>query len=219
MSDNLTRRSFLLTGAAAAAFTIVPRSVLGGPRHIAPSDKLNIAGIGIGGQGAANLRNLETENIVALCDVDPLNYAAKTIAKYPKAKVYVDFREMLEKEQDLDAVVIATPDHTHAVISMAAMKAGKHVYCQKPLTHDVYEARMLAEAAGEIRRRDPDGNPGPLRRWHPPDYRVDPVGDDRRGAPGRCLVRSDLLPLGARLLELEVWLRPAQGNDAPFPRG
>ena len=147
LNEKFGRRDFLLTTAAAAAFTIVPSSVLGGPRHIAPSEKINIGGIGIGGQGASNLKALEGENIIALCDVDPLNYAAKTIKKYPKAKVYVDFREMLEKQKDLDAVVIATPDHTHAVITMAAMKAGKHVYCQKPLTHNVWEARTIAEAA------------------------------------------------------------------------
>ena len=144
------RRDFLKTTAAlGAAFTIVPRHVLGGPRHVAPSEKLNIAGIGIGGQGASQMKHLETENIVALCDVDPLNYAAKTIAKYPQAKVYTDYRELLAKQKDLDAVVIATPDHTHAVITMAAMKAGKHVYCQKPLTHSVWEARMIAKAAKE----------------------------------------------------------------------
>jgi predicted dehydrogenase len=100
--------------------------------------------------GAANLRNLESENIVALCDVDP-NYAAGTINRYPNAKLYVDYREMLDKQKDVDGVVIATPDHTHAVISMAAMRAGKHVYCQKPLTHDVYEARRLAQAAKELK--------------------------------------------------------------------
>ena len=111
---------------------------------------MNIAGIGVGGMGAGNLRNVESENIVALCDVDP-NYASGTINRYPKAKVYVDYREMLDKQKDIDGVVIATPDHTHAVISMAAIRAGKHVYCQKPLTHDVYEARMLAKAAKEAK--------------------------------------------------------------------
>jgi predicted dehydrogenase len=146
---NLTRRMFLgATAAAAAAFTIVPRAVLGGPRNITPSEKMNVAGIGISGMGAGNLKNLESENIVALCDVD-FAYAAKTFQRYPGAKTYKDYREMIEKQKDIDAVLVATPDHTHAVISMAAMKAGKHVYCQKPLTHDVYEARMLAQAAKE----------------------------------------------------------------------
>ncbi len=143
---SITRRSFLGTAASAAAFTIVPAHVLGGPRHRPPSEKLNIAGIGVGGMGHGNLAALESENIVALCDVDP-NYAAKSISKYPRAKVWTDYREMLEKQKDIDAVLIATPDHTHAVITMAALKAGKHVYCQKPLTHDIYEARAVVKAA------------------------------------------------------------------------
>jgi predicted dehydrogenase len=146
--QHISRRRFLGTTAAAAAFTIVPRHVLGGARHMAPSEKLNIAGIGVGGMGKSNLSQLESENIVALCDVDHV-YAAGTFKKYPQAKVYTDFREMLDKEKSIDAVMIATPDHTHAVISMEAMRRGKHVYCQKPLTHDVYEARMLAKAARE----------------------------------------------------------------------
>jgi len=154
MTEKLTRRDFVrqtaLAAGASAAMAVVPRHVLGGPRHIAPSEKMNIAGIGIGGMGAGNLRNMESENIVALCDVDE-NYAARTIKRYPDAKFYVDYREMLDKRKDIDGVMIATPDHTHAVISMAAIRAGKHVYCQKPLTHDVYEARMLAQAAKEAK--------------------------------------------------------------------
>jgi predicted dehydrogenase len=154
MAERCSRRHFVkqsaLLASAAAAVSIVPRHVLGGPRTIPPSEKMNIAGIGIGGMGKGNLRNLETENIVALCDVDP-GYAAKTIERYPQAKFYVDFREMLDKQKDIDGVLIATPDHTHAVISMAAMRAGKHVYCQKPLCHDVYEARTLARTAKECK--------------------------------------------------------------------
>jgi predicted dehydrogenase len=150
MTPRSTRRNFLKTAALAATVTIVPRHVLGGPRHVAPSDKMNVAGIGVGGMGGANLHALEGENIVALCDVDP-SYAAHTIKRYPRAKLYADYRQMLERQKDIDGVVVATPDHTHAVISMAAMRAGKHVYCQKPLTHDVYEARMLARAAKEYK--------------------------------------------------------------------
>jgi len=146
--QRISRRRFLAATATTAAVTIVPRHVLGGPRNTPPSGKLNIAGIGIGGMGKSNLRQLESENIVALCDVDH-KYAAGTFKRYPKAKVYTDFRKMLDKQKDIDAVVIATPDHTHAVISMEAMRRGKHVYCQKPLTHDVYESRMLAKAAKE----------------------------------------------------------------------
>jgi len=120
--------------------------VLAGPGRTAPGEKLNIAGIGVGGMGRTNLRNLKGENIVALCDVDE-QYAGKTFKEFPKAKTFRDYRKMLDKQKDIDAVVIATPDHTHAVIAAAAIKAGKHVYCQKPLTHDVYEARKLTEAA------------------------------------------------------------------------
>lgn len=150
--SNLTRRSILRAGGAAAAFNILPGRVIGGVRQPGPNDKVNIAGIGIGGMGASNLASLAAanENIVALCDVDH-DYAAKTIAKYPSAKLWTDYREMLEKQKDIDAVVIATPDHTHAVIAMAAMKAGRHVYCQKPLCHDVNEARTLAKAAEETK--------------------------------------------------------------------
>lgn len=154
MATKTTRRAVLKRAAAVAgavgAAMVVPRHVLGGPRQIPPSEKMNVAGIGIGGMGAGNLANLESENIVALCDVDS-NYAANTIKKYPKARFFVDYREMLDKQKEIDGVVIATPDHTHAVISMAAMRSGKHVYCQKPLTHDVYEARMLAKAAKECK--------------------------------------------------------------------
>jgi predicted dehydrogenase len=144
----INRRHFLTATATVTAATIVPRHVLGGSQHTPPSEKLNIAGIGVGGMGRSNLRELESENIMALCDVDHV-YAAETFKRYPQAKVYSDYREMLDKEKGIDAVMIATPDHTHAVIAMEAMRRGKHVYCQKPLTHDVYEARMLAKAARE----------------------------------------------------------------------
>jgi predicted dehydrogenase len=147
-AKHIDRRGFLAGAAVTTAVTIVPRHVLGGAGNIAPSEKLNIAGIGVGGMGASNLKQLESENIVALCDVDH-EYAGKTFKRYPKAKVYTDFRKMLDKQNDIDAVVIATPDHTHAVIAAEAMRRQKHVYCQKPLTHDVYESRMLAKIAKE----------------------------------------------------------------------
>ena len=125
----------------------------------APSNKLNIAGIGVGGMGAANLKKCVNENIVALCDVDD-DYAAKTYKTYPKAKVYRDYRVMLEEQKDIDAVVIATPDHTHAVITMAAMQLGKHIFLQKPLTHTVYEARKITEAARYYSVQTQMGNQG-----------------------------------------------------------
>ncbi len=156
----ITRRRFLgATSTAVAAFSVVPRHVLGAPSQRAPGEKLNIAGIGVGGMGSGNMKNLESENIVALCDLDQF-FAASTFKRYPKARAWTDYREMLDKQKDIDAVMIATPDHTHAVITMAAIKAGKHVYCQKPLTHDVYEARMVAKAAKEARVATQMGNQG-----------------------------------------------------------
>ncbi|MHC4099250.1 MAG: Gfo/Idh/MocA family protein, partial [Planctomycetota bacterium] len=141
----ITRRQFLGGAAAAAAFTIVPRHVLGGAGRTPPSEKLNIACIGIGGMGAGDVGQVSTENIVALCDVD-WRHAAGTFAKYPRAKKYRDFRRMLEKEaKNIDAVTVSTPDNLHAVAAMMAIKNGKHVYCQKPLAHDVFEVRRLTE--------------------------------------------------------------------------
>jgi len=157
----ISRRDFIGTAAAAAAFSVVPRQVLGGPGYTPPSETVNVAGIGVGGQGRTDLRNLKSAgaNIVALCDVDQ-DFAAKTYRDYPEAKVYVDYREMLEKQKDIDAVMIATPDHSHAVIAMAAMKGGKHVYCEKPLTRCVSEARALTEAARKYKVATQMGNWG-----------------------------------------------------------
>ncbi|WP_161541458.1 Gfo/Idh/MocA family protein [Rhodothermus marinus] len=145
----ISRRRFLGTMATAgAAFTIVPRHVLG-RGFVPPSDKLNIACIGVGGRGAWNVRGVSSENLVAFCDVDD-ERAAETYRAFPNVPRYKDFRVMLEREGDrIDAVVISTPDHTHAVAAMMAIQMGKHVYCEKPLTRTIYEARRLAEAARE----------------------------------------------------------------------
>ncbi|MBW8041474.1 MAG: Gfo/Idh/MocA family oxidoreductase [Planctomycetes bacterium] len=156
----ISRRDFLGSAAAAAAFTIVPRHVLGGSGNTPPSEKLNIAGIGVGGRGSGDISGVSSENIVALCDVD-WKHAAGTFRRYPKARQYHDFRKMLDKEdKNIDAVVVATPDHIHAPASMAAMKRGKHVYCEKPLTHSVYEARQMAEAARKYKVATQMGNQG-----------------------------------------------------------
>jgi predicted dehydrogenase len=156
----IPRRTFLgCTVAATTVFTIVPRQVLGGKGVTSPSDKLNIAGIGIGGMGQNNLAASESENIVALCDVDS-DYAAKTFNKYPQARRYKDFRVLLDQQKGLDAVIVATPDHTHAVIALAAIQRGKHVYVQKPMTHSVYEARVLTEAARRHKVMTQMGNQG-----------------------------------------------------------
>ncbi|MCX7826146.1 MAG: Gfo/Idh/MocA family oxidoreductase, partial [Verrucomicrobiae bacterium] len=158
---SLNRRSFLRrTTAAIATVQVLPGYVLGLNGQTPPSRKLNIAGVGVGGMGRNNLKRCaETENIVALCDVDP-NYAAKTFQDYPAAKTYTDFREMLDKQKDIEAVVIATPDHTHAVVAMACMKAGKHVYVQKPLAHSVNEVRAMTEAARKYKVVTQMGNQG-----------------------------------------------------------
>jgi len=156
----INRRQFLGGAAAVAAFTIVPRYVLGGPRQIPPSEKLNIVSIGIAGRGADVLDGVKSQNIVALCDVD-WKHAAGTFKRFPNAKKYRDFRKMLEEEdKNIDAVTVATPDHVHAAASIMAIKMGKHVYCEKPLTHSVYEARKVAEAAREHKVATQMGNQG-----------------------------------------------------------
>ena len=158
--NQLSRRQFMGGAAiASAAFMIVPGRVLGLDGSKPPSDKLNIAGIGIGGQGGHDLDQMTSENIVALCDVD-WTHAAHTFKKFPDAKQYKDYRKMLDDQKDIDAVVVGTPDHHHAFASMAAMQQGKHVYCEKPLTHSVWEARFLARAAREHKLATQMGNQG-----------------------------------------------------------
>ena len=192
-SLNFSRRDFLGTIAATAAFTIVPRSVLGGVGYTPPSDMVNLAGIGVGAQGGSDIQNIASPdvpiqrrqgagytsfsqpyagiapqrvvrqasdnpiqaaerptvkhaNIYALCDVDH-DYSGHILAGYPNAKKYQDFREMIDKEKEIDAVLIGTPDHTHAVIAAYAMNAGKHVFVEKPMCKTIYEARFLANLA------------------------------------------------------------------------
>jgi predicted dehydrogenase len=166
-----SRRKFLgAASTAAAGFMVVPRHVVGGTqKKKAPSDTLNIACVGVGGMGASDTRGVRSENIVALCDVDDemiarllrnedLEPAEKVM--YEKAAKYRDFRRMLEKEKAIDALTVTTPDHNHAVIAMAAIKLGKHVYVQKPLTHTIKEARLLTQAAKEANVVTQMGNQG-----------------------------------------------------------
>ncbi|MBC7903786.1 MAG: Gfo/Idh/MocA family oxidoreductase, partial [Gemmatimonadaceae bacterium] len=162
-SSNPSRRKFIRnTSLAAGSFFIVPRHVLG-RGFVAPSDKLNIAGIGVGGKGHSDLTEFAKSpnvNIVALCDVDDVA-AEKSVKKFPNAKYYKDFREMLDKEKNnFDACSISTPDNVHAVATLAAMKLGKHVYTQKPLTHDIFEARILSQAAKKYKVVTQMGNQG-----------------------------------------------------------
>ena len=179
-----TRRQFLGAAAAAATLTIVPRHVLGGPGVVAPSDKVNIAIVGAGGQGRTDARSLfqeEDAHVIAVCDVaektdlSPFYYGGSGGRQAVKAEVeehygketsgfrcaeYEDFRVMLEKEKAIDAVLCATPDHAHAVVSIVSMKLGKHVYCEKPLTHNVWEARQVAKVAKETGLATQMGNHG-----------------------------------------------------------
>jgi len=155
----ISRRGFVSLAGAAAAISIVPRHAVAGSGKTSPNEKLHIAGIGVGGMGASNLAACSAENIVALCDIDS-DYAGKTFAKYPRAKQYRDFREMLDRQKDIDAVIVATPDHSHAVIALTAIRHGKHVYVQKPMTHSVHEARVLTEAARKHKVMTQMGNQG-----------------------------------------------------------
>jgi len=229
-NSDKSRRKFLKKSIVIPSIFIVPRHVLGGIGYTSPSDKLNIAGVGVRkwGMGSGNLSQCESENIVALCDVDYKSSVA-TFNKYPKAKVYKDFRIMLENQTDIDAVVVATPDHNHAVITMMAMKMGKHVYCQKPLTHTVYEARAITEAARKYKVQTQMGNQGrssdeirKLKEWI----------DDGAIGPVRELYAWTDRPIGGNAwdtfavkakskekppipdgLDWDLWLGPAKYRD------
>ena len=154
----VTRRRFLKTTATAAtAFTILRA---GSARSYAANERLNIAAIGVSGQGAGDIENLKSQNIVALCDVD-WRHAAGTFKKFPDAKRFKDYRKLFDTMAgQFDAVIVATPDHHHAPASMAALRLGKHVYCEKPLTHTAWEARAIAKAAREAKVATQMGNQG-----------------------------------------------------------
>lgn len=153
------RRNFLKqSGLTAAGITIVPSLTVSGLGHKAPSDKMNIAGVGIGGKGYPNLKAMSQENIVALCDVD-WKYSDRTFKEFPNAKRYWDWRKMFdEMGKSIDGVMVATADHTHAIVSATALTIGKHVYCQKPLTHSVYESRLLTKLAAKHKVATQMGN-------------------------------------------------------------
>lgn len=164
--SEVSRRKFIKSAGMAAGFTIVSSHVLGKSLgYTAPSDKLNIAGIGVGGVGRRNLTNMNTENIVALCDVD-WKYAAKTFNDYPKAQRFKDWRVMFDEiGKSIDGVMVATPDHTHAGVAAHAITLGKHAYVQKPLTHSVYESRLLTKLAEKHQVATQMGNQGNSFAW------------------------------------------------------
>ena len=161
LRKQISRRGFLQSAAASAAvFHVIPGSALGLNGATPPSERLNVAAIGAGGQGGSDIRQFKNENVVALCDVD-WRQAAGTFNDFPQAKQYKDFRIMLqEMDAAIDAVVVGTPDHVHALATIMALKMGKHVYCEKPLTHSVWEARQVANAARDAKRATQMGNQG-----------------------------------------------------------
>ena len=212
----VSRRHFLASTAGVAAFTIVPGRVLADP----PSEKLNIAGIGVGGRGHGDLHEVRSENIVAICDVD-WKYAGKVFNAYPKAKRYRDYRTMFDKEnRNIDAVVIATPDHTHAVISLAAIERGKHVYCEKPLAHSIYEVRKVTEAARKAGVATQLGNQGQaseatrLTCEYILDGAIGPVREIHswcnRPISPRGIGRPSETPPVPESLDWDLWLGPAK---------
>ncbi|MBE3133925.1 MAG: Gfo/Idh/MocA family oxidoreductase [Acidobacteria bacterium] len=218
----LSRRAFLGGVAATAAFTIVPRYVLGGAPGRAPSDKINIAGIGVGGQGHGDVREVSGgNNIVALCDVDEQK-AGGIFKEFPDARKFRDFRKMFDAMgKGIDAVVIATPDHTHAVVAMAAIQRGKHVYCEKPLAHSVAEVRALTKAAADRRVITQLGNQGhsseSIRMFC--EWIWDgAIGKVQRIDCGCSAVNSGIDALGQikqtppvpATLDWDLWLGPAQ---------
>ncbi|MEB2784459.1 Gfo/Idh/MocA family protein [Algoriphagus persicinus] len=202
--EGQTRRDFIKNAAMASSFMIVPRHVLGGVGFIAPSDQLNLAAIGAGGKGASDIRNASVngrERVAALCDVDFSGSAKASVERFPEAKRYADFREMLDKEKDIDAVTISTPDHVHGPAAKYAMERGKHVYVQKPMTHNIKEARMLTEMARSQKVVTQMGNQGGsnellklVQKW---------VDDDKIG----------------KISKVEVWTnRPVWPQGGAFPK-
>ena len=195
---NVTRRQFLAATSTALAFPYVGR-VLGA------NDKLNVGVVGVTGRGASNLKGVSGENIVALCDVSASNLAGAK-KQFPNAKTYSDFRKMLE-QKDLDAVVCSTPDHTHAIVGVSALKSGRHLYCEKPLAHTVSEVRAMSEAARKHKRTTQMGN------------------QIHSGTNYRRVV--ELVQSGAigEVKEVHVWSNATYGkinlspDDVPIPKG
>jgi predicted dehydrogenase len=249
-TTRISRRDFLGGAVAAStAFTVVPRYVLGGAGHTPPSEKVNIAVIGTGGQGLHNIRALFGQadaQIIAVCDVNEESdysrfYYKGTAGRGPALKLiekhnsdskaggankacasHVDFRKMLDKEKAIDAVLVATPDHVHAIATMAAINNGKHVYCEKPLTHSVYETRKIVQAAREAKVATQMGNHGHSGegiRMTVEWIRDGAIGDVREvhswsntgggWSDGRTARPKDTPPVPAGL-DWELWLGPAK---------
>ena len=203
-SSAQSRRDFIKNTALASSFFIVPRHVLGGVGFTSPSDQLNLAAIGSGGKGASDIELASVggrERVIALCDVDFSGSAKRSVERFPEAKLYADYREMLDKMTDIDAVTISTPDHVHGPAAKYAMDRGKHVYVQKPMTHNISEARMLTELARSKKVVTQMGNQGGsnpnlkiVQRW---------VDEGRIG----------------KISKVQVWTnRPVWPQGGPFPK-
>lgn len=213
--DALTRRAFLATATTFAASCATTRTNTARvvPGRVSPNEKLNIAGIGVGGMGGGNLRQCADENIVALCDVHA-EYAGRAFARYPDARTFVDFRDMFDKMgDDIDAVIIATPDHTHAVIAMEAIRRNKHIYLQKPLAHNLHEVRAITEAARKAGVQTQMGNQGHstqqirmLKEW---------IADDAIGEIREVYAWSDRPVGGAPYSDFPVMKRPSETPPVP----
>jgi predicted dehydrogenase len=231
--SRLTRRGFMgAASGALAGFIIVPRHVLGGAGQIAPSEKVNVASVGAGNQAARNIYECaKLANIVAMSDIDDRE-GAKRYQEFPQVPHYRDFRVMLEKhEKIIDGVIVACPDHTHAVATMAAIKMGKAVYTQKPLTHTIYEARMLTEAArkaGVITQMGNQGQSGEgtrlIKEWIA-DGAIGPIREvhcwtDRPHWP-QGIPRPKESQTPSPQMDWDLWLGPAPSRPynecyAPF---
>ena len=199
-----SRRDFIKKGALASSIFIVPRHVLGGPGFTSPSDRLALAAIGAGGKGTSDIKNASVngrEKVVALCDVDFSGSAKRSVENFPKAKLFDDYRVMLDKKKNIDAVTISTPDHVHGPAAKAAMERGIHVYVQKPMTHNIREARLLTEMAREKKIVSQMGNQGGsnpylnmVQKW---------IDEDKIGAVSK----------------VQVWTnRPVWPQGGPFPK-
>ncbi|SHO63105.1 Gfo/Idh/MocA family protein [Algoriphagus zhangzhouensis] len=199
-----SRREFIKNAALASSFFIVPRNVLGGVGYTAPSDQLLLAAIGAGGKGASDIELASVggrERVVALCDVDFSGTAKRSVENFPDAKLYADYRIMLEEMPEIDALTISTPDHVHGPAAKFAMDRGKHVYVQKPMTHNIREARLLTQLARDKKVVTQMGNQGgsnPLlklvQKW---------IDEDKIGAVSK----------------VQIWTnRPVWPQGGPFPQ-
>lgn len=204
--NNRSRREFIKKSLLASSIVIVPRHVLGGPGFISPSDQLNLAAVGSGGKGSSDIINASVngrERVIGLCDIDPMGThgVEATRKHFDKAHFYTDFRKMFDQEKDLDAVTISTPDHTHGVIAMEAMRRGIHVYVQKPLTHNIKEARLLTETARAQKIVSQMGNQGAS---NPAQLQV------------QKWINSGLI---GKVDRVKVWTnRPVWPQGIPFPK-